>query len=384
MPLTDEELLNLYGGRRAKKTGDDPAPEDKPVAAAAEEKPFNPDDYWWERSGKGMRKAVAGAVTGIPRAINAGIGLFSPDLQETLGDLAERVPGVKSLEEFAQQPSESWAETVGGFGANTMMAVGGAPARAATALPGVFQTGQGFVKPAVTRATSVGGAMPKTVMPPASVAAPITLPGKFVGNSGGRTTTGQFVGARRGFVPTGPKAGASGLEKLARGAQMAGTGAAAGAASDPQNPGAGAVAGAVGGVAGPVLSRFVQSPVGRYMAGAGLGAELGYQAYEWLRGRGHSDSAIISAITGGTLFMLLRGHGSPFRRILGPAMERGAGAVTGPLSATGGRVGGTLGGLAESEFEDYAPPRAGEGAGPDEGKSFHDLLTEPREDSDAR
>ena len=146
MPLTDEELLKLYGGRRDKKAGGDPAPEDKPAAAATEEKPFNPDDYWWERSGKGMRKAVAGAVTGIPRAVNAGIGLFSPDLQETLGDLAEKVPGVKSLEDFAQQPSESWAETIGGLGASTMMAVGGAPAKAATALPGVFQAGQGFGK----------------------------------------------------------------------------------------------------------------------------------------------------------------------------------------------------------------------------------------------
>ena len=373
MPLTDEELLKLYGGRRDKKSGGDPAPEDKPVAAAAEEKPFNPDDYWWERSNKGMRKAVAGVATGIPRAINAGIGLFSPDLQETLGDLAEKVPGVKSLEDFAQQPSESWAETIGGFGANTLMAVAGAPARAATALPGVFKAGEGFVSGAASQ--SVGAAAAKPA---------VTLPGKFVGNSGGRTAAGQFVGARRGFIPTGPKVGASGLEKLARGAQMAGTGAAAGAGTDPQNPGAGAIAGAAGGVAGPVLSRFVQSPVGRYMAGAGLGAELGYQAYEWLRGRGHSDSAIISAITGGTLFMLLRGHGSPFRRILGPAMGRGAGAVAGPLSGTGGRVGGTLGGLAESAMEDYPAARAGEGAGPDEGKSFHDLLTEPNEDSDAR
>lgn len=349
--MPDDDFMKSLGypGSGGKKAG---AP-----AEPTEEKPFNPDDYWWERSGKGMRKAVAGAVTGIPRAVNAGIGLFSPDLRETLGDLAEKVPGVKSLEDFAQQPSESWAETIGGLGASTMMAVGGAPARATQVLPGVFTTGQGFVRPAVTRATGVGGAMPRTVPPPASVAAPITLPGRFVGNSGGRTATGQFVGARRGFVPTGPRAGASGLEKLARAAQMAGTGAAAGAATDPQNPGAGAVAGAFGGVAGPVLARFLRHPIGQYMAGIGLGGEIGYHAYQWLKGKGQSDSFIARAAIDGTLFMILRGHGSPFRRILGPAMGRGAEAVAGPLAATGGRVGGALGGAAASSVEDdYTAP----------------------------
>lgn len=100
--------------------------------------------------GKGVAKAVAGAATGIPRAVNAGIGLFDPNLSKTLGDYAEQVPGVKRAEEFAKEKSGSWPETFGRIGAQGAMALAGP-----TQLPGKFVAGN-FVRQGPTVAGAAG------------------------------------------------------------------------------------------------------------------------------------------------------------------------------------------------------------------------------------
>jgi hypothetical protein len=97
--------------------------------------------------GRGVAKSLAGAATGVPRAINAGIGLFDPAARQSLGAMAERVPGVKRMETFAAEPSRSWAETAGYVGGTGAQLLAG-PAQ----LPGKFAAGQGFVRAAPSRA----------------------------------------------------------------------------------------------------------------------------------------------------------------------------------------------------------------------------------------
>ncbi|HEY2108093.1 MAG TPA: hypothetical protein VGH29_20010 [Candidatus Binataceae bacterium] len=102
-----------------------------------------------QEMGRGVAKSVAGTATGIPRAANAALGLIEPSMSRSLGDLAERVPGVKRMEEFAAEPSQSWSETAGYLGgAGTQLLAGPA------ALPGRFVPGRGFVP--ATRAQQAG------------------------------------------------------------------------------------------------------------------------------------------------------------------------------------------------------------------------------------
>lgn len=178
--------------------------------------------------GRGVAKSLAGTATGIPRAANAALGLIDPSMRQSLGDLAEQVPGVKRMEEFAAEPSQSWGETAGWLGGSGAQLMAG-PAT----LPGKFIAGQGFVRGAPT------------------------------------------VAGRAGQAAT----------NVAKGG-------AAGAMMNPEDPSAGAVTGAATAGLAPGLGALMGSRYGRYIANnamrgttaaavTGLAAQLGMPAH-WL------------------------------------------------------------------------------------------------------
>jgi hypothetical protein len=303
----------------------------------------------------GMMRAVAGVVTGIPRAANAGIGYFKPGWAKTLGDVAERVPGVKRMEEFAAEESKDRNESIGyglgqigmlglgrlGAAASTARAAAPAAARAAPRavnLPGAFVPQYGFMATgAAPRAVAAGGAaVPRTMR----------LPGTFT--------------AGRGFVPPAPPAAAPAAAPAARSsvlgriatqtAKNAATGAAAGASTDPQSPGTGALAGAAGGVVPGLLGQFMRSRAGQYMASVGLGGALGYHLYHSIRREGFSEHTIPKIVEDTIFFSLLRHHGSPIRRAVDRWLASGAGRAGGVIrgadpALTGGAAGAAAGKL---------------------------------------
>ena len=193
---------------------------------------------WQQKMGQGVAKNVAGIATGVPRLINKGIGLVSPGLSESLGDLAERIPGVKRAEEFAASPSEGGFETAGGALATGAELVAG---------PGEWKLGE-------------------------------KLASKF--------PTPTFAGGGKGFVPT-PRPWVKTLGDVA---ESTGRGAVAGAIADPDDPGTGATIGAAtGGLARP-LGGLLRSEIGQMAAGhaargtawaavQGLGHAIGVPAH---------------------------------------------------------------------------------------------------------
>ena len=274
-----------------KDIGEEPAdrakPLDRPDAAAEPTRSAGKLD-WQQRAGKGVAKSLAGTVTGIPRVINAGIGLASPSLRNTLGDLAEQIPGVKRMEDFAAEPSESWAETfgrLGGEGAQLLLGPGElklGEKLAGKTLPGTFKAGEGF---AAEEGARVAGKA-------ASVKPGMDIPGKFVSNVGKASRGRKGFRGGKPFAFGRAAAGAPFIEKAGNAAEIAARGGVAGAVADPSNPGAGFALGA--GTAGlaPLAGQFLRSGAGQYIAGhapryaaaaavTGLGHTLGIPAH-WL------------------------------------------------------------------------------------------------------
>ena len=131
--------------------------------------------------------------------------------------MAERIPGVKRMEEFAAEPSTSWAETAGNFAGEGAQLLAG---------PGELKWG-----------AKLASQFPKA-----------TYGGQTLG----------FFAKQRPWV-----------KAIGTGAEYAGRGAAAGAMSDPEDPGAGAALGAITGAATPAAGRAMRSQVGQF-----LGAQM--------------------------------------------------------------------------------------------------------------
>lgn len=315
MPTNDdiEQLLKKY-----RKPADPKKPEiDLPPPAAPRTLPTSSaapaaHDTWLDRANKwgdeadtGILKRFAGAATGIPRAINAGIGLVAPSLSAKMGDLAEQVPGVKRMQEFAAEPSQSWPETIGGLGGLAVM--GGVPKAAAA--PAVYAGG-----------------------------------GKFI----------------PGMAPP--------ISRTAKLAEATARGAAAGAATDPDSPGTGAIVGGATAGLAPVAGQVMRSSAGQAAIGhavrtipagiaTGLASHFGLPK-EWLLGVGlpalvqtyHSQSGTKIADVGKAA---ARKIGRKLQRL--PSTAVGAGA--GEAASAGGMTGimERAGGLEDQWFGDSEP-----------------------------
>jgi hypothetical protein len=167
---------------------------------------------------RGFAKEAASLGVNAARLGNRGIGLLSPGLRTSLSDLAERVPGVKRLEAFADEPSQDWGETAGGIGFDL---AGGAGL-------GELGVGSGIARGA-------------------SRIAP----------------TARYVRGM-GFMPTrwGKVAGAASTA-----GEAAAKGAIGGAITNPDDPVRGAEVGAVAGAAVPGTSRALRSKYGQSVGG---------------------------------------------------------------------------------------------------------------------
>jgi hypothetical protein len=205
-----DKYLKSIGEKPIAETSTEPM-----AVATAGSGPSDEHLDWQQRTGKGLAKSLASTATSIPRAINAGIGLVSPETQEKLGTAAEQIPGVKRMEDFAAEPSTSWAESAGNWAGTGAQLLAG---------PGELEIG-----------AKLASMFPKA-----------TFAGRGMG----------FVAKPRPWV-----------HNLGQAAEYAGRGAVAGAVTDPNDPGAGAALGAATGGLTPVAGRALRSRMGEWMGG---------------------------------------------------------------------------------------------------------------------
>jgi hypothetical protein len=215
---------------------------------------------------RGMGKGAAELGVGAARLAGKGIGLVSPAAQSKLGQLAEQVPGVQQLEEFADRPYEDPGEVAGSLG---MSVLGGAAAERgiASGVTGLV----GRMTPLARYARGAGGAsvVPTTAGKITRYAAPAAgaVGAGAIGGAAGDPAdpvTGAEVGAATGFVPS-----ALGRAMRSRAGQYLGgslTRSAAGAAMHGVAPGAGMFA---HGLRHTVVS--YHSPMGQWLQKFGKG-----------------------------------------------------------------------------------------------------------------
>lgn len=289
---TDADVQNFIKG-----WGAAPSAPGAPAASASEEPrpghvPTDDELDWQQRAGKGVAKEGASLITGTGRLINKGIGLVSPSTRDELGELAERIPGVKRMEAFAAEPSSSFAESAGGLG---------------------LDLATGFAAPEL----GIGSRI-------AQVANKIAPTARYVRGMG--------------LVPTG-FGRAAGAASTA--GEAAGKGAIGGAVANPDDPETGAIAGAAGGAALPAASAFLRSPIGKTVGGfaarGGVGA--GFAGLAHLLGVPHQA---LTAIGLAPFVHHWHGLGSGIHRFGRYAFDR-AGRVIGYIDpVTGGIVAGRV------------------------------------------
>jgi hypothetical protein len=168
---------------------------------------------------RGVAKGAAELGVGAARLAGKGIGLVSPNAQSELGELAQRVPGAKQLQEFADRPYADPGEMAGDIGLNLATAGG----VGATRLPGLVKGLAGRIAPTSQYVRGVGW-----------------IPTRF-----GRVAAGAGTAT-----------------------EAAAKGAVGGAIADPDDPGTGAAVGAAGGVVPGAVSKALQGRAGQYLGGS--------------------------------------------------------------------------------------------------------------------
>jgi hypothetical protein len=245
---------------------------------------------------RGMAKGAAEFGVGATRLAGKGLGLISPGAQSKLGELAEQVPGVTRLEQFADRPYTDLAEAAGDLGGS--MLSGGAIERGLTT--GIVR-GVEAITPLARYARGAGGmsVVPTTAGKITKYAAP-AAGAVGAGVAGGIAgdpqdpVSGAEVGAATGFVP-----GAVGRGMRSRAGQYLGgslTRSAAGAAMHGALPGAGLFG---HGLRHTVVS--YHSPVGQWLQKFGKGLfDKGGRLIGW-----------INPVTGGFVASNALGGGPP-------------------------------------------------------------------------
>lgn len=251
--------------------------------------------------GRGVGKSLVGTGVGLSRLANEGIGLIRPSWSSELGSLAERVPGVKSAEDFADSPNETTAESVGYWGGEAAqfllptdwLKIGQYGGKLADLAHGVKTIDAGEMM-AAARAPKAAEAATKAATDAPKAATDAPKAGEFTstGNKdfdamiqatraerkAGEAETGQGMGASARaldaqrasetaaplrFIEDPPPRRPPGPGFLGRSVR----GGLAGAAANPQDPGTGFITGGLtGGLASP-LGQLAQSRIGQYLSG---------------------------------------------------------------------------------------------------------------------
>jgi hypothetical protein len=341
-------------GEAAAATGGSSAPgmlEQLHSMVAGDIQPGRPVSYedmdWQQAAGQGAARRAA--QLGVGAAHLAG-QVLPTSVRSTLGSAAERIPGVRRLEDFASAEPEGPAELIGG---------------------GAMDIATGGMLPSLGLGARAAAMVPKTItgsVTPGAIT-PIWNAGQWVARAG--TPTVNFA------VKNYPRA-----TKAARFAgdiaESAAKGALGGAVASPDDPATGAVAGAVGsGVAGPVVGGALRSAPAQYFAGK-LGTYAPEVAFGALSG---SHYGLPGAVGGGGLAGLAshairaaarrsaHAHYSPLGRSLenfGKAVFDSAGRFLGYLPGTVGIESGRAVTEGQPTFAPRAtmPPEEGPNAQP--------------------
>lgn len=268
---------------------------------------------WQQAAAQGALREAASLGTG---AVRVGGHILNQPIRRTLGQLIEKIPGVKQIEEFASSPAEGPAEYIGSVPVDI---VAGAMLPSTKAVQATSQLPGMFVKP-------LGGA------------------GRFMATKA--PTTGRVAGAVKSGIETGLK------------------GAAGGAIANPDDPTTGAITGAGTALGGRVAGAALQSPTVQYYGGQLARHLPSAAAGAWFGPHGAIAtplSAVAGGVGGHALGATTRHYHSPLGRGLdrfGRAVFDSAGRFLGYLPVTVGIAGGraSSGGARSAYDTMYAEP----------------------------
>jgi hypothetical protein len=342
--------------------------------------------------GRGLTKSLAGTAVAIPRLANAGVGLFSSRWRNKLGDLAESVPGVKSLEGFADSPNKNWGESAGYWGGEGLQLFGG----------GALDLARGAAKGAEAASAlgkgteDVGGVADWSRMRRApdtkALPPPRDVPFRLSDNA---SMTERFAEAARRQAAAEGADYAEGLQgerarealdaakapssrpefsmveggtkaprsrswpypgALGRVARAAGQGGLAGAITDPQHPGEGFVTGGALGGLTPLGGLAMRSRPGQWLASHGARSSVA-AAVAGLAGMLGMHPAMLWNLG---IMQALRYTYGPGGRVIGDAAEGAARRGGSALARRSGRGAGAVGGIAAGSID----PGSDSGDGP--------------------
>jgi hypothetical protein len=212
-----------------------------------EDKPGEGD--WQQRAGKGVARGLATDVQEAGRLAQH----FNPEAAARFKQEHPNVTNVmRQLRQFSEQPSTSWAESIGeAFGESlptSFLPLGvGSKAAKAAVRPLLARTGARAAQPAQTVAKYIRSPGPGS---PGHWVQQVVSPA--IPGSSGRLTQGARWAARQ-------------AGRLGTAGEIGGYGALGGALADPEHPGQGAEAGAAGAVAGTAGSKFFRSSWGQHL-----------------------------------------------------------------------------------------------------------------------
>ncbi|HEX3522869.1 MAG TPA: hypothetical protein VHT52_12365 [Stellaceae bacterium] len=347
-----------------------------PPAAAASSSDSTADDEGGVLDvGRGALKSLAGTAVALPRLANAGVGLASSRWRNRLGELAEQVPGVQSLESFADSPNKTWGESLGYWGGEGAQLFGpsllGVAAKGAEGAEALTAGGKA--------AEEAGGVLDwsRARTAPTQKALPPPREVPFIGGGDPLTQVAQRQSALKGaeyaeglqanraetaaararepisstlnLRPAAEAAETSSVPLAQTAGRIAGgaaRGGVAGAMMDPQDPGTGFLSGGAFGAAAPALGALANSRLGNYLGGAA--ARSTARAALWHLARVFHIHPEVLWMTG--ILPAVHHYHSP----LGRALTRGGQAAMSGLgrAAEGaGRVPGGLAGAAAQGIE---------------------------------
>jgi hypothetical protein len=296
-------------------------------AVAGDIQPGRPVSYgdmdWQQAAGQGAaREAVR---LGVGAAHLAG-QVLPESVRNTLGSAAERIPGVKRLEEFASADQEGLAEMIGS---------------------GAVDVAGGGMLPSLGLGTRAAAMVPRTVTP--GTVTPIWNAGQWLARVTPTTVT-TYPRATRAARFAGNVA------------ESAAKGALGGAVANPDDPATGAEYGAGGALAGRTAGRALQSPTGQYLAGV-VGRYAPTTALGAMLGHGYGTPGMAGGAAGlGALAHTAMGktahhYHSPLGRQLDYS-GRGLAATIGELLRSLPATVGAAGGRAAIEGQPTFAPRA--------------------------
>lgn len=353
------------GGWTSDEPGATPAPTSEPAAHSSpyqslvhgleylrgqgSEKPRDEDLDLQQRAGKGVARGLA---TDTQEALRLAQH-FNPEgaasfkqAHPILTDIA------RQLRRFSEQPSTSWAESIGELGGESLptafVPMGKGAKIAGDVAERMLPKYGARAAQAAVPAKNITTMVPKYVQTPAAGA---FGPGQWINQAVTQTIPGKAaVAARAGRLSPSGRRAVRFAKKLGTAGEIGAHGALGGVLADPEHPGQGAEAGAAGAVAGKAGSKVLRSKLGQHL-GDLLAREGTYRVLHDMFGIPYYPLAgplIIwrSSPIGKTLHKVGGNIMDSTGRIIGAVNPMAAGMATSRLmGAPGTSIGGQMGDL---------------------------------------